>query len=77
MCGPLECSISVDTFGKQCLEQKKYLSYFKGKVGVPPLAMIDDVAYVAKCNSGNFLKKFLFNLSINIFVPVSQIHPII
>ena len=47
--GPLECSVSVDKFGKECLEQKKHLYHYKGEVGVPPLAMIDDVACIAEC----------------------------
>ena len=47
--GPLECSVSVDTFGKECLKTQKHLYYYKGEVGVPPLAMVDDVACVAEC----------------------------
>ena len=42
--GPLECSITIDTFGKECLEEEKHLYIYKGVVGVPPLAMVDDVA---------------------------------
>ena len=49
--GPLECSVSVDTFGKECLESKKHLYNYKGEVGVPPLAMVDDVACVAECGA--------------------------
>ena len=47
--GPLECSVSVDKFGKECLEQNKHLYNYRNEVGVPPLAMIDDVACVAEC----------------------------
>ena len=47
--GPLECSVTVDTFGKECMEEKKHLYMYKGEVGVPPLAMVDDVACPASC----------------------------
>ena len=47
--GPLECSVTVDTFGKECLEEEKHLFLYRGKVGVPPLAMVDDVACPAYC----------------------------
>ena len=46
--GPLECSISVDTFGKECLEKGEHLYSYKG-VEVPPLAMIDDLACITNC----------------------------
>ena len=47
--GPLECSVSIDTFGKECLEEEKHLYNYKNEVGVPPLAMVDDIACVAAC----------------------------
>ena len=54
--GPLECSVTVDTFGKECLEQKKHLYYYRNEIGVPPLAMVDDVVCVANCVSECFHK---------------------
>ena len=45
----MECSVTVDTFGKECLEQKKHLYYYRNEIGVPPLAMVDDVVCVANC----------------------------
>ena len=47
--GPLQCSVSVDTFGKECMEEEKHLYMYRGVVGVPPLAMVDDVACPAVC----------------------------
>ena len=47
--GPLECSVSIDSFGKECLEKNKYLYQYKDEVGVPPLAMIDDLVCPAVC----------------------------
>ena len=40
--GPLCCSVQVDTFGRECLQKNKFLYVYKGEVGVPPLAMVDD-----------------------------------
>ena len=34
--GPLECSDSVDLFGKECLEKQKYLYSYRGMVRIPP-----------------------------------------
>ena len=47
--GPLDCSVTVATFGKECMEEKKHLYMYKGEVGVPHLAMVDDVACPASC----------------------------
>ena len=47
--GPLQCSVTVDTFGKECMDEQKNLYVYKGEVGVPPLAMVDDVACPAVC----------------------------
>ena len=46
---PLECSVQVDSFGKECLEQKKYLFYYRGKIEVPPLSMVDDLLCISSC----------------------------
>ena len=34
--GPLCCSVQVDTFGKECIQQNKYLYQYKESVGIPP-----------------------------------------
>jgi hypothetical protein len=41
--GPIQCCVSVDTYGKECLNT------YKGEVGVPPLAMVDDLMIVTEC----------------------------
>ena len=46
---PLECSVSVDTFGKECQNDEKYLFYYRNSVGVPSLAMIDDLVNISEC----------------------------
>ena len=47
--GPIECSVSVDTYGKECLQDEKHLYSYKGEVEVPPLAMVDDLLIVSEC----------------------------
>ena len=46
---PLMCSKQVDTFGKECLEERKYLYKYKGKVEIPPLGMVDDLICISEC----------------------------
>ena len=46
---PMLCSKQIDMFGKECLEEKKYLYHYKGEVEIPPLTMVDDIICVAEC----------------------------
>ena len=48
---PLECSVQVDTIGKECIEENKFLYYYKNLVPVPPLAMVDDHVAVSNCGT--------------------------
>ena len=41
--------MQTDTFGKECLEEKKHLYQYRGVVGIPPLAMVDDLLSVTEC----------------------------
>ena len=43
------CSVQVDSFGKECLEEKKYLYMYKGVVGIPPLGKVDDLICISLC----------------------------
>ena len=47
--GPMLCSKQVDSFGKECLEEKKYTYLYRGKVEIPPLTMVDDVLCISEC----------------------------
>ena len=47
--GPGQCSNQIDTFGKECLQESKLLYSYKDGLGVPPLAMVDDVLAVSRC----------------------------
>ena len=37
---PLECSSLVDTIGKECIDENKFLYMYRGSVGVPPLTVL-------------------------------------
>ena len=46
---PLISSLQVDTMGKECFEDKKHLYYFKNKVPIPPLGLVDDLFTISNC----------------------------
>ena len=52
--GPTECSVSVDTYGKECLQDEKHLYSYK-----PPLAMVDDLLIVSECGYTTTMVKLL------------------
>ena len=47
--GPLQCSNTMDKIGKGCFDKGEHLYMYKGRVGVMPLAMVDDLLGVARC----------------------------
>ena len=47
--GPSLCATSIDTIGKECWKQKKYLYKYKGSVAIPPQSMLDDLLCVSTC----------------------------
>ena len=47
--GPIECSVLVAAFGKECKEEEKHLYLYKGEGGIPSLAMIDVPIAVSEC----------------------------
>jgi hypothetical protein len=51
--GPLECSVQIDSLGRECLTEDKCLYKYKESVDIPPLAMIDDVAAFSVCGSNS------------------------
>ena len=72
--GPIECSVAVDTLGKECLSDDKHLYLYKDKVKVPMLAMVDDILVVSECgfkssmvnsfiNTKTSLKKLQFGVN--------------
>ena len=53
--GSLFCSATMDKLGKYKYENPDMLYQYKGKVGVPCLQMVDDIADVQRCGN-NVLK---------------------
>lgn len=47
--GPLCCSVQTDAIGKSSLETGQHLYMYKEKVGIPTLAMVDDLAKISTC----------------------------
>ena len=43
------CTKQIDSFGKECLTEDKYLYKYRGEIGIPPLGMVDDVLCVSEC----------------------------
>ena len=54
--GPPACSVTIDSIGKECLTEHKYLYHYKNQVPIPPLAMVDDLLCISEppkdCNLG-------------------------
>jgi hypothetical protein len=46
---PLISSLQVDTIGKECLLDSKYLYFFKDKVHIPPLGLVGDLFTISTC----------------------------
>ena len=45
---PLVSSLQVETMGKECIEEKKHLYFFKGIVPIDPLGMGDDLLTISE-----------------------------
>ena len=43
------CSVHIDSIGKECIEEHKYLYQYKGTVPIPPMAMVDDLLCISEC----------------------------
>ena len=63
---PLECSVQVDSFGKECLEQDKYLFRYRNTVPVAPLSMVDDLLCISKCGKDSVLLNGFLNVKTNL-----------
>ena len=58
---PLISSLQVDTFGKECMEEQKHLFFYKNKVPIGPLGMVDDLLTITECG----VKTTMMNQYIN------------
>ena len=49
--GPVCCAVQTDKMGKDALNNNQYLYMYKGSVGIPTLAMVDDIAKISVCGT--------------------------
>ena len=63
--GPILCSNQVDTFGKECLQEKKYIYNYRGEVEIPPLGMVDDLVCVSECGPSSAMLNGYINCKTN------------
>ena len=63
--GPIQCSVSVDTYGKECILEDKHLYTYKDGVQVPALAMVDDVLIVTECGYKSTMANAFINTKSN------------
>jgi hypothetical protein len=64
--GPIECSNSIDTIGKKCLENGQHLYTYKHLVKVMPLSMVDDILAVSKCGQDSLSVNTYINTEIEL-----------
>ena len=57
--------LTVDTFGKECLAEGKYLYHYKDYVEVPILSMVDDALSVSECVYKSSMANAFINTKIN------------
>ena len=62
--GSLCCAVQTDKIGKDALENDKFLYMYKGKVGIPTLAMIDDIAKISECGTDSVIDNAYVNARI-------------
>ena len=58
---PLECSVQIDTIGKECIVGSKYLFYYRDSIPVPPLSMVDDLICISKCGINSIIMNSFIN----------------
>ena len=63
--GPILCSNQVDTFGRECLEEKKYTYTYRGEVEIPPLGMVDDLICISECGHRTAMMNAFINFKTN------------
>ena len=57
---PLISSLQVDTIGKECITESKHLYYYKDKVAIPPLGLVDDLFTISTCGfRTNMMNNFI------------------
>ena len=63
--GPILCSNQVDTIGRECLQERKYVYSYKGEVDIPPLGMVDDLICISECGHRTAMMNAYINFKTN------------
>ena len=67
--GPMQCSVSIDKIGRQCIKRREHLFKYKGKVDVVTLAMVDDLLGIAPCG----IESLELNTFINVQIELKKL----
>ena len=67
--GPIQCSVSIDKLGRICTKRQQHIYSYKDKVGVVPLAMVDDLLAIAPCG----LESVAVNTFINVHIEMKKL----
>ena len=62
--GSPACSVTIDSIGKECLEEHKYLYHYRNIVPIPRLAMVDDLLCICRCGPTSFQQNAFVNYKI-------------
>ena len=62
--GPMCCAVQTNTTGKSELESGDFLYMYKGVVGIPTLALVDDLAKISECGTSSVLDNTYINARI-------------
>ena len=62
--GPMCCAVQTDRMGKDALRNNKFLYMYKGEVGIPTLAMVDDIAKISECGTPSVIDNTYVNARI-------------
>ena len=62
--GPIVCSNTIDSIGKECERRKEMNFKYKSQVSILPLAMVDDLMSVSKCGLSSVIMSSYINTKI-------------
>ena len=62
--GPVCCAVQTDKMGKDAMNNNEYLYMYKGKIGIPTLAMVDDIAKISVCGTPSVMDNAYINARI-------------
>ena len=60
----IKCAVQIDTLGKECYANNEGLYLYKQCVSVPPLGMIDDLAFFSECGADTVKINAIINAKI-------------